>query len=224
MTKVWDAFVSERDRRIFRAAGYGVQGEKPARPALLLIGFEQRHLEGPDAVAGAREAGEKARRLMVQCRAKGLPVIHVAGPTPSDGHPGPHENGEATSPVGGSDFAANMMPEPRDIVLRRHAPSAFFDSDLMSFLNLLGADGLILAGGQTAGALRATAIDAFSLNLRVVIADDACFDMWQASHAIALCDLDAKYADPASVEMLAEWIETLPANAFALPAGERVKP
>lgn len=110
-------------------------------------------------------------------------------------------------------------PEPRDIVIRRQAPSGFFDTDLSSFLNLLGADGVVLAGGQTAGALRATAIDAFSLNLRVLVAADACFDSFEASHALTLCDLDAKYADPLPTAEIAAWIATLPAGLFDLPAG-----
>jgi nicotinamidase-related amidase len=224
-SKIWDAFISERDRKIFKAAGYGVAGAKPARPALVLIGFNRRHVEGPDAVSGAAGAMDRAAVLASRCRAKGLPVIHVTGATRPDGWDRPQEDGVAAGadPVGDNEFVAAMTPEPRDIVIRRQAPSAFFDSDLMSFLNLLGADGLILAGGQTAGAVRATAIDAFSLNLRVVIAEDACFDPWQASHAIALCDLNAKYADPAPVDALLPWIDALPANAFSLPAGARDK-
>lgn len=222
-SKIWDAFISERDRKVFKAAGYGVEATKPARPALVLIGFNKRHLEGPDAVSGASEAMNRAAVLARHCRARGLPVIHVTGATRPDGWDRPQEDGVAAGadPVGDNAFVTTMRPEPRDIVIRRQAPSAFFDSDLMSFLNLLGADGLILAGGQTAGAVRATAIDAFSLNLRVVIADDACFDPWQASHAIALCDLDAKYADPTPVDALLPWIDALPDNAFSLPAGAR---
>ena len=30
---------------------------------------------------------------------------------------------------------------------------------------------------------------------RVTVAEDACFDRSQASHAISLCDMHAKYAD-----------------------------
>ena len=110
-------------------------------------------------------------------------------------------------------------PQPTDIVVRRQAPSGFFDTDLMGLLNLLGADGVVLAGGQTAGALRATCIDAFSLNLRVTIAADACFDAFEASHALALCDLDAKYADPLETFEIASWLASLPAGLFALPNG-----
>jgi maleamate amidohydrolase len=54
--------------------------------------------------------------------------------------------------------------------------------------------------------VRATVLDAFSLNYRIALAEEGCFDRSQASHAINLCDMNAKYADvvkTSEVEVLA---------------------
>jgi hypothetical protein len=48
------------------------------------------------------------------------------------------------------------------------------------------------------------------------VVEDGCFDRSQSSHAINLCDMDAKYADVvASAQALAE-IERLPGGLFKL--------
>ena len=59
---------------------------------------------------------------------------------------------------------------------------------------MLGCDSVIVTGTTTSGCVRATVLDAFSLNYHVAIAEEGCFDRSQASHAINLCDMNAKYA------------------------------
>ena len=53
---------------------------------------------------------------------------------------------------------------------------------------------------STSGCVRATAIDAFSYNYRVAVVEEGCFDRSQASHAVSLCDMHAKYADVVKLE------------------------
>jgi maleamate amidohydrolase len=65
----------------------------------------------------------------------------------------------------------------------------------MSHLNFFDVDTLILTGCTTSGCLRATAVDAYSYNFKVVIPEETAFDRFQASHAINLFDLNCKYAD-----------------------------
>src|SRR5690606_2891095 len=96
---------------------------------------------------------------------------------------------------------------------------AFSGTPLKSFLTLLGADSIIVAGTTTSGCVRATVMDAFSENLRVVVAEDACFDRAQASHAINLCDMNAKYADVVATREVIEYIEGVPSGMFDLPRG-----
>ena len=76
---------------------------------------------------------------------------------------------------------------------------------------------MIVCGTTTSGCVRASVIDAFSDNLRVAIAEEGCFDRSQASHAINLMDMNAKYADVRSMAEIVEHIGTLPDGLFELP-------
>jgi nicotinamidase-related amidase len=80
-------------------------------------------------------------------------------------------------------------------VIKKQKPSGFFGTNLASYLTLFGCDSLIVVGTTTSGCVRATVVDAFSLNYRVILAEEGCFDRSEASHAVSLCDMHAKYAD-----------------------------
>ncbi len=67
--------------------------------------------------------------------------------------------------------------------------------------------------------MRATVLDAFSNNYRVTVVEDACFDRSQASHALSLCDMHAKYADVRPSAEALDFLESYPAGQFDLPAG-----
>lgn len=71
--------------------------------------------------------------------------------------------------------------------------------------------------------MRATVLDAFSMNYRVTIAEEGCFDRSQASHAINLCDMNAKYADVLKTAEVLDFIDTLPEDLFDLPKGTAPK-
>jgi maleamate amidohydrolase len=90
---------------------------------------------------------------------------------------------------------------------------------MLSYLILLGCDSLIVTGTTTSGCVRATVLDAFSNNFRIAIAEEGCFDRSEASHAINLCDMNAKYADVVKVAEAKEFIESLPDGLFELPCG-----
>ncbi len=98
-------------------------------------------------------------------------------------------------------------------------PSGFFGTDLASYLTLLGCDSVVITGTTTSGCVRATAVDAFSLNYRVVLAEEGCFDRSEASHAVSLCDMHAKYADVMKVKDVLAYFDTIPAGQFDLPKG-----
>jgi nicotinamidase-related amidase len=90
---------------------------------------------------------------------------------------------------------------------------------MTSYLTLLGCDSVIVTGTTTSGCVRATVLDAFSLNYRISLAEEGCFDRSQASHAINLCDMNAKYADVVKTSEVLEFFDALPADQYDLPAG-----
>jgi maleamate amidohydrolase len=78
---------------------------------------------------------------------------------------------------------------------------------------------VIVVGTTTSGCVRATVVDAFSLNYRVILAEEGCFDRSEASHAVSLCDMHAKYADVVSTAEVLAYLHSLPAGLFDLPSG-----
>jgi isochorismate hydrolase len=114
-----------------------------------------------------------------------------------------------------------IAPSPQDIVIYKHKPSAFAGTPLTAFLNDLGADSLIVTGTTTSGCVRASVIDAFSYNIRVTIAEEGCFDRSQASHAINLCDMHAKYADVVATDEVLSYLDGLDVE-MNLPSGKAI--
>ena len=86
-------------------------------------------------------------------------------------------------------------------------------------MTFLSCDSVIVTGTTTSGCVRASVIDAFSQNFRVIVAEECCFDRSQASHAINLCDMNAKYADVVSTAEVINYIDALPGGLFELPNG-----
>ena len=89
----------------------------------------------------------------------------------------------------------------------KQKPSAFFATPLLSYLIERAIDTLLVTGVSTSGCVRATVIDAFSYNYRVAVVEEGCYDRSQASHAINLCDMNAKYADVVSLEKAIGYID-----------------
>ena len=94
----------------------------------------------------------------------------------------------------GDEIVAEISPAPQDIVIPKGKPSAFFGTPLLSYLIALGVDSLFVAGGATSGCVRASVVDAFSNNYPCWLLNDCCFDRFEASHAMTMFDLGAKYA------------------------------
>jgi len=87
-----------------------------------------------------------------------------------------------------------IAPNEDELVLVKPKASAFFATSLLSYLVRHGLRGIVIAGCTTSGCVRATATDAASAGLEVAVAVEACFDRSSLSHAVALAELDAKYA------------------------------
>lgn len=94
-----------------------------------------------------------------------------------------------------TELADGIAPGEDDLVFGKYKPSAFFGTQLNSMLTYDGIDTLIITGMTTSGCVRASTIDAFSNNYRVIIPIECVADRSQISHEISLFDLDMKYAD-----------------------------
>jgi maleamate amidohydrolase len=200
---VWDKFLTERDKAVFSASGYGVRQGFGKRPALLVIDVSYGFTG--DKREPIRDAIDVIKSLAETFRTRKLPVIYTTGvvrPDNWDAGSWAWKNtrtAEAaprpTNKLDANEIVAELAPQPQDVVVYKQKPSGFHGSNLLSYLILLGCDSVIVTGTTTSGCVRATVIDAFSNNFRVSVVEDGCFDRSQASHAVSLCDMNAKYAD-----------------------------
>src|SRR5699024_7369347 len=110
------------------------------------------------------------------------------------GHPTLVEDGK------GTEIVESLKPVPGEIVISKKKPSAFFGTPLASYLIDENIDTLIVTGTTTSGCVRATAVDAFSYNLDVVVPEECAFDRGITTHALNLFDMQQKYADVVSTE------------------------
>ncbi len=243
--RVWDSFLTARDKDVFAAAGYGQRAGFGQRPAVVVIDVNYNFTgDCPEPILDSirrwpNSCGEDAweamgyiKRLLDAARDQGLPVIYTTGDRRADGwdrgswawknnRTGQWKAPSSVEPrdIDGNDITHVIAPMPQDIVIRKLKPSAFHGTPLLSFLMLLKADSLIMVGTTTSGCVRASVLDAFSENFRITLAEEGCFDRSQASHAINLCDMNAKYADVVSTAECIEYIQSLPPGQFELPTG-----
>jgi nicotinamidase-related amidase len=238
--RIWDKFLTERDKQVFQAAGFAQPQGFGKRPAILIIDVNYNFCgDRPEPILESikrwpTSCGEDAwaaiphiQTLLGAARAKRLPVIYTTGGFRADGWDygswlWKHNRLKETRPqpkrnLDGEAIVEEIAPQPEDIVIPKLKPSAFHGTPLRSFLSLLGADSVIVCGTTTSGCVRATVIDAFSENYRVTIAEEGCFDRAQSSHAINLLDMNAKYADVRPAAEIAAHLKSLPDGLFALP-------
>jgi nicotinamidase-related amidase len=231
--RIWDKFLTKRDKAVFAAhVGFG------KRPALLVIDVNWAFCgERPEPILDSikrwrTSCGEEAwaafeyiKSLIEAARAKGVPVIYTRGSgertigMPAAGTRGEEASGSVYDGTDGNEIVTIIAPGPRDIVIKKQKPSGFFGTNLASYLTLLGCDSVIVVGTTTSGCVRATMVDAFSLNYRVTLAEEGCFDRSEASHAVSLCDMHAKYADVVSTAEILSYIDQLAVDLFDLPTG-----
>jgi nicotinamidase-related amidase len=199
---VWDAFLTEDDRKVMAA-------RKPRKPhgpgtkvALLLIdmqstamGYDKPIYEQLDEYSGA--CGPHAwksvpyqQKLLAAARAAGVPVIyskHVfhayTGLPASD----PSNNFSSVNPK--SDIPVEVAMQNGEYLVEKQTPSCF----VMTNLELVG-------GNSTSGCVRATCVDGEAHGYKMSVIEEAVFDRIELSHAAALFDMAFKICDVISTD------------------------
>jgi maleamate amidohydrolase len=225
--RVWDEFLSERDRErgSLEPARRKGAGKKPA---LLMVdlyrwafGDEPEPLleaiktwPGSCGLAGW-DALPHIQRLLGEARTLGLPVVHITGmdvmPGWRDANP---RGGKREDPATVErrkrryDIMDGLTPVDGEVVLRKNSPSAFWGTSLVGHLVSLGIDTIVVAGESTSGCVRATVVDGKSYRYKVIVPEPCVFDRDEASHAINLYDIDQKYADVIPLEETLEYLRS----------------
>jgi maleamate amidohydrolase len=233
----WKAHFPEEELETLALAGYGNRLGFGSRPALFIIdatysfcGDRSRPIREAIAI-NRRSCGDRAwaalgpvRRLLAAGRSAGIPIVYSTMRDPSDPSYEPGlwgakntrgvEDPAAHGPRDGRDneILDEIAPRPGELVLAKGKPSLFAGTGLAAYLIRRGVDSLILCGGTTSGCVYATAVDGFSHNYLVTVAQDASFDRVDSPHWAALLDIDMKYGDVLAADEVVDHLGALRAG------------
>mgnify|MGYP002628900374 FL=1 len=230
MSRIWDKYLTKLDSQVYEAAGFGHRAGFGTRPAILIIDVQYRTcgedpkpiLEGiKEYKTSCGEAGWKSVRvieaLLAAARPRGVPILYPVVERKDRFDTGRWKDkipaiADKTSYIGnrGTQIIESIAPEEGDVIVSKRYASAFFGTPLMTYLNDLDRDTIIVTGATTSGCVRATVADAFSYGFNVVVVEDGVFDRGEVSHAINLFDMDQKWADVMFSKDVIEYIEKLP--------------
>ena len=160
---------------------------------------------------------EQARRVLDEGRRTGLPILFTTvayedADLAGRGGLGDQGARQRDAPPGSPEVEQDDRlgrAEGESILVKKYA-SAFFGTDLLSRLNALRVDTLVIVGCTTSGCVRATAVDAIQNGFRPIVVREAVGDRDPAAHEQSLRDLQAKYADVVSADAVVAHLASLP--------------
>ncbi len=224
-TKPWDDVIPLEDRAAF-STGFEMGEARPIaagiRPAVIVVDMTRAFVDSAYP-KGFGETGWPAAaataELLAAARSVKVPVYYTQAYPAPDYSPRPAERGHWRFPPGagpdpglppGDVIVDALAPAPEDIVLYKGSKSsAFFGTALVAHLIHAGIDTVIVAGMTTSGCVRATVVDAFSYNFRVVIPIHCVADRSQISHKVNLFDMHMKYGDVVELEQAIAYLSNL---------------
>ena len=157
--------------------------------------------------------------LSVLCRSKSIPVVwtHVgyldsgedAGVwgTRTD-TPDSLQNIKISSERNELDERLNL-DRNKDIFYLKRMPSAFFETPLQSLCIWHKIDTVIITGGSTSGCIRATCVDSLSRGYKTIIPEECVADKHEIPHFSNLVDMQLKYGDVETYEVVKSYLENL---------------
>ena len=222
----WNEFLTDQDRRVIANAGYGVPRGLGESPVLAVIDCQYNYIGADEPIddqqdrwpagggAGAWEAIRVIRRLLDAARVGEAPILYTRNVQKRtvrfDSFAGKSTWDKRATLDGseGSRIVDEIAPTDEDLVLDKSYASAFYGTPLITYLNGLGADTLVITGVSTSGCVRATAVDAVTRGYKVAVVADAVADRIGASHQISLLDLWMKYTDVIDSRDAAAYLST----------------
>ena len=224
VTAAWDEILTDRDRRVIANAGYGKPRGLGTSPLLVVIDCQYNYIGADEPVdeqqdrwpagggAGAWAAIRVIAKLLDQARGAGIPILYTRNVQKRtvrfDSFAGKStwDKRATLDESEGSRIVDEISPTDDDLVLDKSYASAFYGTPLLTYLNGLGTDTLVITGVSTSGCVRATAVDAVTRGYRVAVVADAVADRIVASHQVSLLDLWMKYADVIDSARAAEYL------------------
>ena len=224
-----DPFISDLDRKIIEITGYGKRRGFGQKPALMVVDAQKKFVGIDSPILESIKVyplgiGEKAwkavrkiRVLLERGRSKKLPIFFSTSSVPVEEmafnsfakkrHP---IETSKKMPEDSEGFPEEIRPRQGEGMIHKRYASVFFGTPLMTFLNTVHCDTLIVTGFVTSGCVRAFVVDAASYNFNVIVVEDCVADRFDFAHRLSLIDMDLKYADVVSLEEVIRYMDSLP--------------
>jgi len=216
----WDDLpISDRDRALFAKGGMGGRLTPGERPAVLVVDMNNAFVDDRYPMANeetGRPAARAIARLLEAARRQGVPVFYTTGLiTDSQAVRGiwKGDYGQVDHPLlsrpESNEITREIPPQPGDVVIQKAKPSAFWGTGLIDMLIYHKVDTVIVTGMTTSGCVRATVVDAFSHNLRVLVPEECSADRGELSHKVSLFDMHMKYADVLPLDEVLGYLDSV---------------
>ena len=186
------------------------------RPALVMVDCQRLFTLGGGPGSPLDAAARGAAAAAEAARERSVPVIWLRTLFERDEELGPvwQAKAPALAQLRPGSELADWDPrvgfrEGEPVVTKKRA-SGFVGTGLHELLTGLDVFTLVVAGFTTAGCVRATVVDAASLDYAPVVLADAMADRSPSIHEAGLLDLDARYGDV--VRDSADWWAQVPSQ------------
>ncbi|MDP2727891.1 MAG: isochorismatase family protein [Dehalococcoidia bacterium] len=218
---IWDDVIPESDRKMFAKAGMGGGLQWGERPAVIVVDMSYAFADSRYPT-GSSEMGEPTtraiRRLLDAARPNGVPIFFTTASISKLPAQAGHWKANWEVAPGLPDpmeIVPEIAPREGEVLIAKLRPSAFFGTSLVDMLIYHQVDTVIVTGMTTSGCVRATVVDAFSYNYRVIVPEECSGDRAVLSHKVSLLDMHMKYADVAPLRRVEEYLGRLPLEARA---------
>jgi nicotinamidase-related amidase len=221
--------VNMETTELYRKQGFGATRIGfGLRPALLVVDMQHDFVdpESPSTCSPiAQERLPDFQRLLAAARESRIPVFYSQGLVAPDladvglwkGRA--HRTGKSQiEGTRGAEIVPELAPRPNEHIVRKRRPSVFFATDFDVFLRGLQIDTLIVTGSSMSGCVRATVVDGFSRDYRVMVVRECVVDRTAELIDRNLFDVDAKYADAVSLDETLVYLASLAVSPRATAA------
>jgi len=226
---IWDDVLTGMDREVYaQFRGTKELGKKPAL-VVVDVNYAFTGLKSEAILDSMKtfitscgevawEAVPKLQKLIAAAREAGIPVVYSTGMDRDVKGAGwanrarkagmlePLDEADLEKRKLGNTIVKEIEPQVGDVVLRKIGPSVFFGTPLASLLNEMDVDTLIITGTTTSGCVRASAVDAASLDYYVGVFEECTFDRFEVSHKVSLMDMHAKYGSVISLDAAMDYL------------------
>lgn len=202
---------ANQESAVFERQGFGMRLGLTGRIGLLIVDFVAGFADpGQFGGGNIRAAIEQTSAALTLARRQGWAVAHsrivfseAALATDVFCQKVPTLRVLTESAAAGQ-FVPQLQPLPGELIVRKAAPSAFFETNLRSWLTRKGVETLLIAGTTTSGCVRASVVDAMSSGFKPVVLSDCVGDRALAPHEASLFDMQQKYADVMTLAQLSQ--------------------